>query len=126
MSGASSAFTPLLKYFPDVMRDSHAAIGIDSIFPPTHEGQFSREAESLAAAIALNIWEDRHEAHQKHEGHNRKFTRLSASFEILPPVSLPPSRKSKVVFLRIIFSLSINIWRLMTVKNNSWRYTLLR
>jgi hypothetical protein len=55
------------------------------MFPSIHEGHFVREAEPLAIAIVLKFWEGRHEAHQKHEGHNTKFTRLSASFEILPP-----------------------------------------
>lgn len=49
-------------------------------------------------------------AHQKHEGHNRKSTRLSMSFRILPTVSLPPSRLDKVFFLRSVCFLSINIW----------------
>jgi hypothetical protein len=86
------------------------------MFPTTHDGHFAREAEYLAAAIVLNIWEGRHEAHQKHEGHNRKFTRLSASFEILPPVAPSPSILSNVFLLRMVFSLSINIWRFMMIK----------
>ena len=84
-------------------------MGINSIFPSLQEGHFAGEGESSDAAIILNILEERHEAHQKHEGHNVKCTRLSISSEILVVVLSPPSRTSKVLFLKIVCSLSINI-----------------
>jgi hypothetical protein len=52
-------------------------MGIDSIFPLVQEGH-SVKVESG----------EKQEAHQKHEGHNRKFTPLSVSFGILPVVSI--------------------------------------
>ena len=58
----------------------------------------------------------KYEAHQKHEGHNRKSTRLPIAFEILSIFSLPLSKANKVFFLRMACSLSINIWRFTSVK----------
>jgi hypothetical protein len=37
----------------------------------------------------------------------------------------PSSRTSKVLFLKIVCSLSINIWRIITVKHHRWHETLL-
>ena len=42
-------------------------MGINSIFPSLQEGHFATEGESSDAAIILNILEERHEAHQKHD-----------------------------------------------------------
>ena len=84
-------------------------MGINSIFPSLQEGHFAREGESSDAAIILNILGERHEAHQKHEGHNVQCTCLSISFEILVVGLLPSSRTNKVLFLKIVCSLSINI-----------------
>jgi hypothetical protein len=92
-----------------------SATGTDSTFPLVHEGHLAR---GIAAAIVLNIGEGRWEAHQKHEGHNRKFTRLSASLEISPPLSPSPSIPAELFSLRMVFSLSIKIWRFMTIKTS--------
>ena len=67
----------------------------------------------------------KYEAHQKHEGHNRKSTCLSIAFEILSTFSLPPSKANKVFFLRMACSLSINIWRFTSVKHCRLCKTLL-
>jgi hypothetical protein len=65
-------------------------------------------------------------AHQKHEGHNRKSTRLSISLGILPTVALQPSRLDKVSFLWSVCFLSINIWWFTRLKYNNGDHTLLK
>jgi hypothetical protein len=81
-------------------------MGMDSTFPLIHAGHFATEVQSSADDIVLNIRDERHEAHQKHEGHIRKFILPSLS-KILPPVLLLASNTDKVFFLRMICSLSI-------------------
>ena len=67
----------------------------------------------------------KYEAHQKHEGHNRKSICLSIPFGILPIVLLPSLSANKVFFIKMICSLSINIWRFISVKYYRWHKTLL-
>ncbi|HEX5978537.1 MAG TPA: hypothetical protein VFY68_14740, partial [Nitrososphaeraceae archaeon] len=78
---------------------SFSAIGIDSIFPSLQEGHLIKEESG------------EHEAHQKHEGHNRKFTLLSVSIGTLPVVSILPGGTCKVFFLKTVCSSSIKRWR---------------
>ena len=49
----------------------------------------------------------RYDAHQKHEGHNRKSTRLSVLAGKMRFVLLPSSMLDKVAFLSTSYSLSI-------------------
>ena len=49
----------------------------------------------------------RYDAHQKHEGHNRKSTRLSVLAGKMRFVLLPSSMLDKVAFLSTLYSLSI-------------------
>jgi hypothetical protein len=80
-------------------------MGIDSIFPLVQEGH-SVKVESG----------EKQEAHQKHEGHNRKFTPLSVSFGILPVVSILSDMTRRVFLLKIVCSSSINRWRFTQTK----------
>jgi hypothetical protein len=50
----------------------------------------------------------KYEAHQKHEGHNRKSTCLSVLAGKLRFVSLPAASLDKVVFVSTLSSLSIS------------------
>jgi hypothetical protein len=59
----------------------------------------------------------RYEAHQKHEGHNRKSTRLSVLAGKLRFVSLPSSRLDKVVLLSTLCSLFISNSQFTKIKN---------
>jgi hypothetical protein len=67
-------------------------MGRDSIFPSIQKGHL----------VKVEFGE-RQEAHQKHEGHNRKFTPLRVSFGISSVVSILPDRKNKVFFLKMVF-----------------------
>jgi hypothetical protein len=58
----------------------------------------------------------KYEAHQKHEGHNRKSTRLSVLAGKLRFVSLPSSRLDKVVLLSTLSSLFISISQFTKIK----------
>ena len=49
----------------------------------------------------------RYDAHQKHEGHNRKSTRLSVLAGKMRFVLFPSSMLAKVAFLSTLYSLSI-------------------
>ena len=94
-------------------------MGMDSTFPLIQEGHFATEVQSSADDIVLNIRDERHEAHQRHEGHIRKFILPSLSYKILPPVLLLASNTDKV-FFRMICSLSINIRRFIPAKRLLW------
>jgi hypothetical protein len=95
-------------------------MGMDSTFPLIQKGHFATEAQSSADDIVLNIRDERHEAHQKHEGHIRKFILPSLSSKILSPVLLLASNIDKVFFLRMICSLSNNIRRFVPAKRLLW------
>jgi hypothetical protein len=58
----------------------------------------------------------KYEAHQKHEGHNRKSTRLSVLAGKLRFVSLPSSKLDKVVLLSTLSSLFISISQFTKIK----------
>lgn len=58
----------------------------------------------------------KYEAHQKHEGHNRKSTRLSVLAGKLRFVSLPSSRLDKVVLPSTLSSLFISISQFTKIK----------
>lgn len=90
------------------------AKGIDSVFPSIQQGQFANEVESG----------QRQEAHQKHDEHNRKFTPLLVSFGKLPVVLMLPDSMSKVFFLKMVCSLSNNIWRF--TRSTWYTHALLR
>jgi hypothetical protein len=62
----------------------------------------------------------RYEAHQKHEGHNRKSTRLSVLAGKLRFVSLPSSRLDKVVLLSTLCSLFISNPQFTKIKKLYW------
>jgi hypothetical protein len=68
-------------------------MGRDSIFPSVQEGHFVKVESG-----------ERHEAHQKHEGHKRKFAPLLVS----SVASTLLDRKNKVFFFKMVCSSYIN------------------